>query len=321
MDKKKKRGLAVILGALGLGGLAALIFGSKSAGAAGIDPSLTDPFGGVKPTKGEIDPFGGVKPKKGTVTDPDAPPPEIGPVLPVGPTVGPFFPVGPTTPTGPAWPQIYGDYPGGAKFYQVKYGDTFGGQNSKTSIAYRYLLNEGFAAAKEHGQDDAQATAFAKQVAGSPKRRLEVINAIQCGGWDDAAYGTYGYGVDSKPSAHGRAIRLVQQHAPNRQLLEAGQQPQRNIRLKTPKDAGKGNAYGGDTSWRELELLWLPGLDRKVLWTSGGTELDFSPVWEDGTSQQNPPPWVIALGMGDASGDLSGSFGCAGTDGELDVGG
>lgn len=320
--KKRKRGILAILGLIGGGGLLALLFGSRNANA--DEPESPDEPGSDKPTL----PKTPGKPGEPTRVSPEPPPfkPTIWQqVVPKDPDPIRSDPDAPIL--GPAWPQLIVEYPKGASFYQVVWGDKFGG-TSGTSIAYRALLSEAYTAALEHGATAAEASAFAQKVAKNNKLRAEYIDAIQCSGWNDAAYGTYGYAgppLDptgpSKASDHGRAIRLVQQHAPNRQLLSEGKQPFRNIRLLTPADRGNGKAYGADTSWRDWELLWLPGVNREALWQSGGTELDLTtPMWPDGTTQLNPPPWVMALGMNDTTGDLAGSFGCPGSDGELEVG-
>ena len=238
--------------------------------------------------------------------------PKTGPDDPLFP--GPDTPDKPTPTDGPKIIDVVKDYPEGGHFYQVVWGDYFGGTNGNHSIAYRLLLSEAFLAAKEFGGlDDDEARDFAKQVAASPGRRKWAIDRIQCNGVNDALYGTYGYGKKSKPSQHGRAIRLLQQHANNLGLALAGQQPIRNIALKKKSDAGSGNAFGVDKADAgHYELLWLEPVDRQLLWESGGTQLAITKDrWPDGTSKALPPPSFLALGMVDNTDSVQGrTWGC-----------
>lgn len=336
MADAKQRKRAVVLGLLGLGGFGLLVSllvdgDEEPTGPKPSDPKPGDPKPGKpmqwgrKPGSGG----GGGEPKR-VPDEPDepTPPPPKPPTTPAKP--GGFKPPSepkppPDEPDDPSLPEIVVTYPRGGAFYQVLEDDVFLGTDSDHSIAYRYLLSEGYLAAIESGASPDEATEFARRVANDNGHRLSVMHAIQCGGFNDAAYGTYGYtyepgGGPSIPSAHGRAIRLVPQHAPNLDLLEAGDQASRNIRIKTLADKGKGNAFGFLPGWRSFELLWLPAIDRAKLWASGGATLDFGVFWNDGLSMQNPPAWVLARGIGDPAGDLSGSSGCPGGDGELEVG-
>ena len=83
--------------------------------------------------------------------------------------------------------------------------------------------------------------------------------------------------------------------------------------------AMKGNPADGSLRW--YELLWSPAIDRTELWESGGRTISTAGQWwPDGSTMENPPPWVMALGIDDNSGALEGDFGCPGSDGELEVG-
>lgn len=147
--------------------------------------------------------------------------------------------------------------------------------------------------------DDEGAQAFARRVANNIGNRVKYINAIQCSGWNDALYGTYGYGQNAAPAPTGRAIRLLPQHPNNLRRLRELRKPIRNIRLGTTNDQGKGNALGVDGSLRgNFELLWLPAIDIKTLWESDGDEVSMDgPTWQDGTRATVPPPWVQQLGI------------------------
>ncbi|MCH9682959.1 MAG: hypothetical protein K0V04_16100 [Deltaproteobacteria bacterium] len=204
------------------------------------------------------------------------------------------------------------DYPEGGRFYPVRYGDTFGGTRS-SGIAHRYLLSEGFLAAKEHGGlSDDEALDFAIGIS-TGGRRNRVIDFIQCSGWNDAMYGAEPK-QGTRVSDHGRSILLLPVHGPVAAQLANSEQPSRNI--------WRASGYGANEAWRELEFLWLPAIDRKVLWESDGKTLSTLGVWwPDGSTKENPPPWVMALGLGDETDDLDSitSWGCPGTDGALEV--
>lgn len=250
--------------------------------------------------------------------DDDLPGNDLPPYTPPSPPPGdppppqdPPPPEDPPPPVGPPWSELVDPYPRGARFYLVQQGDRFGGTHSKRSIAYRYLLSEAYLAAVEVGElEHEDALAWALGVGKQDKVRLEVIDLIQCSGWNDAMYGSNPVNV-SHASPHGRSIRLTPVHGPTEQQLREGQTPFRNVTMH-------GNPADGD--YRHYELLWLPAIDRVVLWESGGSAITTTNmVWDDGTSMENPPPWVMALGMGDLSDALSGDFGCPGSDGELEV--
>lgn len=200
------------------------------------------------------------------------------------------------------------DYPQAERFYRVVYGDTF------ASISSRYLKNEAYLAAKEHGDaSDSEALAFASKVASSGTRRLAITDLYQCSGWNDALYGAKPR-LGTRVSATGRSILLLPQHAPVAQLLLAGEPPSRNVRVSS--------GTGVDTTWRSFELLWGPAVDRKALWESGGSTITtLGMLWPNGSSKENPPPTIMDLGMDDESGELDiiTSWGCPGSDGEIDI--
>jgi len=214
-------------------------------------------------------------------------------------------------PREPPWEDLVVTYPRGGVFYPVVEGDRFGGTSSTRSIAYRYLLSEAYAAALEEGElVHDEAVAWALAVAKQDKLRLRVIDLIQCSGWNDAMYGTEPV-RQSHASQHGRSIRLWPVHGPTADLLAEGLTPFRNVRM---------NGNPGDPDFRHFEILWMPAIDRAVLWESGGQAITTTGMeWDDGSSMENPPPWVMALGIADRSDALVGSFGCPGSDGELEV--
>ncbi|MEX1365185.1 MAG: hypothetical protein AB1Z98_18805 [Nannocystaceae bacterium] len=222
-------------------------------------------------------------------------------------------PVFPPPEDDPPWSELLDPYPRGGVFYQVRTGDRFGGTSSTRSIAYRYLLSEAYLTATEvAGMEHEDAMSWAATVAKQDKLRLRVIDLYQCSGWNDAMYGADPVQV-SRASAHGRSILLRPVHGPTATLLHAGETPVRNVTMG-------GNPADGDL--RRFELLWSPAIDRVVLWDSGGEVLTTTGMlWPDGSSMENPPPWVMALGIEDGSGALQGAFGCPGTDGELEVDG
>ena len=346
MSSKKNRRWGLV-GLLGLGSLMMMGAGGRrpqqtedeptTGGSGGDGPPPDPPSDGPGGT--EPDGPGGTEPTGDgpIVVEPVAPTPT--PVVPTfpGPTpVVPTFP-GPTpvvptfpgpTPTddgpvvvepvfppsddGPPWPELVDPYPRGGVFYQVEENDRFGGKSASRSIAYRYLLSEAYLAAKDvGGLSNEEAMAWAAGVGKQDKNRLAVIDLYQCSGWNDAMYGADPV-LLSHASANGRSILLRPVHAPVALALERGQTPIRNITM------GGNPADGG---LRKYELLWSPAIDRTVLWESGGRTIStVGQWWPDGSTMENPPPWVMALGIDDNSGALEGDFGCPGSDGELEVG-
>jgi hypothetical protein len=351
MSKRRRWG---VMGLMGLGGLLVVGAvgsaagsgsgsGSGSGGGSGggsdDDPGGGDAGGG---SGGADDPYGDLPPPPPQTPDEPEPEPEPEPWYPgkhiggkggggttptpkptkPGTTSGPKPPIStpgdddpvlpePEPALEPPWSELLDPYPRGGTFYPVVENDRFGGTNSTYSIAYRYLLAEAYlAASEEGGLDHEDASAWALALGKQDKLRLRVIDLIQCSGWNDAMYGANPVTV-THASKHGRSILLRPVHGPTAELLEDGLTPFRNITMK-------GNP--GDSTQRHYELLWMPAIDREVLWESGGQVLTTTGMeWDDGTSMENPPPWVMALGIEDRSGALKGDFGCPGSDGELEV--
>ncbi|MCX4244214.1 hypothetical protein [Paraliomyxa miuraensis] len=323
--------------------------GSGSGGSGGSDDGGSDtgggsstgddPFGDLPPPPPPDDPFGDLPPPP--PPDDDDPDPEpwqpgkhIGggkggggttptpkPTQP-GTTDGPMPPIDtpedddpvlpePDDEFDPPWSELLDPYPRGGTFYPVVENDRFGGTNSTYSIAYRYLLSEAYLAASEvGGLDHEDASAWALAIAKQDKLRLRIIDLIQCSGWNDAMYGANPVTV-SHASKNGRSILLRPVHGPTAERIEDRFAPFRNITMA-------GNPADG--SYRDYELLWMPPIDREVLWESAGQVLTTTGMeWDDGSSMENPPPWVMWLGIDDLSGALVGDFGCPGSDGELEV--
>ncbi|MCH9686025.1 MAG: hypothetical protein K0V04_31610 [Deltaproteobacteria bacterium] len=332
MNKERNWGL---LGLLGLGGLLAIMGMASSDDddeSGGATPSNDPPGGGDPDGPGGTEPGGPDKPTTalswpppGTPTPKPRPPTTTPGKKPPTTTLGDNDPprvpppnddddpprVPPPPRQDPPWTELVDPYPRGNTFYQVVENDRFGGTSPKYSIAYRYLLSEAFLAAREiGGLDESEASTWAGAVAKQDKTRLAAIDLFQCSGWNDAMYGANPV-TQSHASGHGRSILLRPVHGPTASRLANEEMPFRNVTLG-------GNPADGNH--RGYELLWMPGIDRTILWESGGTVLSTSGVlWPDGTSMENPPPWVMALGMDDTSGALEGDFGCPGSDGELEV--
>jgi hypothetical protein len=192
--------------------------------------------------------------------------------------------------------EIEDSYPTPGRFYQVEAGDLFGGEISDRSIVYRALLSAGFLAAKNlGGYDDGAASQYARTIAKSEAARAVYLDRILCVHENDQLYGTYGYGAGASAGAHGRSIRLMRYHAPNRARLKAGHHAIRKIALGKPADAGTGTGTGDGNSY---EYLWLPAINLERLWDSGTWEdrIDSAGLtWEDGSSQFRPPPEVRQL--------------------------
>lgn len=273
------------------------------------DPPSDDPFGDLplppapdgpppKPPRAPLEP----RPSTPDPAEDDDDPPSDDPRPPRAPTRR----------DGPPWSELLDPYPRGGVFYQVVKDDRFGGTNSTRSIAYRFLLSEAYLTAIEvGGMGHEDALTWAAAVGRQDKLRLAVIDLFQCSGWNDAMYGANPVAV-SRASANGRSILLRPVHAPNYDLLEAGEPPVRNVTMG-------GNPADG--SMRKFELLWCPAINRVLLWDSGGSAIStYEMAWEDGNSMENPPPWVMDLEIQDESGSLPGSFGCPGSDGELELG-
>lgn len=297
-----------VIGLVGLAGLAGVgwLLLRPSTAHASTDTKKSDDTDESKPKPSGNRKFGGRIRRDGPQPRPSRPT--------TRPTDGPpARGVDRPTPTGdePTLGELVFEYPEGGGFYQAVYGDTMGGIRSG-SISRRFLLSEGYLAAKEYGGlSDDDARAWAADLAARGPMRVRAMDLIQCSGWNDALYGAEPR-RGTRVSPHGRSILLLPRHATNAKLLAAGESPVRNIRAKS------GESVHGD--WRKLEFLWLPAIDRRVLWESSGETLTTAgQVWPDGNTKHNPPTWVMSLGIIDESDDLDSfeTWGCPDADGEL----
>ena len=207
------------------------------------------------------------------------------------------------------------EWPMPATFYQVVSGDIFLGQNpgSSHSLVYSTLLSGAYTAAKElGGATHDEATAFAQSVAFSDNLRLDYYTLILCSPWNDALYGTYGYGdaIGSFDSPMNRAIRLLPSHPNNLARIRPGLPPSRNISPGNSATPGDGSGKPVDAGKRALELLWLPGINLQTLWDSGGEMITTEgATWDDGSNMLMPPPIVARLGADNVP---PGTWGCTG---------
>ncbi len=238
-------------------------------------------------------------------------PPEIDPKIYIPAVPAPQKPDEPPKDPDPPKPDpkaiadlIRDDWPKDGRIFKVSSGYQFLGKPPGTSkpIVYRAIADKAYRVAKEHGRSNDAALAYAKQIAGVGSNRLAYFHAIQCDAWNDQLYGTFGYGPKAMPSQHGRAIRLLPQHADNVARMLQGQAPIRSILLRTPNDAGKGNGIAaGGAPKGHFEALWLPEIDGEHMWLTGQIR-----VFTAG-----PPKLIDDLGMEDASGAPKGqSWGC-----------
>ena len=208
----------------------------------------------------------------------------------------------------PTWP-----LPG--TFYQVVSGDIFLGQNpgDAHSIVYSTLLSAAYHAAITVGGATAdEAKDFAQHVAFSDNLRLDYYTLILCSPWNDALYGTYGYGdnIGSFDSPMNRAIRLLPSHPDNFARISAGRSPARNISMGDASNPGDGSGKPIKSGERNLELLWLPAINLQILWDSKGLQITTEGMeWEDGTTKLMPPPIVADLA---ADRVPPGTWGCTG---------
>lgn len=208
----------------------------------------------------------------------------------------------------PTWP-----LPG--TFYQVEGGDIFLGENpgDSHSIVYSTLLSAAYHAAKTvGGVSDDEARDFAQSVAFDEGKRLDYYTLILCSPWNDAVYGTYGYGDPIGPfdSPMNRAIRLLPIHADNFERISAGLAPWRNIQIGNAGTPGDGSGGPMDDNHKSFELLWLPAINLEVLWSSNGEAITTEGMtWEDGSNMLMPPPVVAVLG---AENVPPGTWGCTG---------
>lgn len=232
----------------------------------------------------------------------------------------------PVVPLEPDPPAPIAVYPEGNAFYQVTKNDILGWALSglhTNAISQNMLARELLLCAIEHGKySNEAALAFANEHRRNRAATDKIVNEILCGGVNDACYGTWGYCGDAAilsgrcrdternhPGAHGRAIRLLRQHADNKLRLEQNLPLARVVDILSPKEKGNGKSRavrpampGGDNSY---PLLWLPGVDRKRLWESGGTVVEFVP------GQGNPPDFITDRGITDYSGSTLTTYGCA----------
>jgi hypothetical protein len=189
----------------------------------------------------------------GGPTDPDAPDPVEPPVEPSN--IDDF---------------IRPDYTKDGTVFQVQQGWIFGGVGSKR-ILFQAIADKAYRVAIEHGKGHDEALAYAQSIAGNQQNRNAYFRAILCEPFNDRLYGTYGYGEVAIPGPNGRSIRLLPQHADNIARMRAGESPIRSIRLRTPQDAGKGNAFAfpGAPSGH-LEAIYLPLINGAYMWATGG---------------------------------------------------
>jgi hypothetical protein len=237
--------------------------------------------------------------------------------------VEPPGPVGPTEPGN--IDDIIKPYPEGGNFYQIQQGNILGWAMSPgthwNSVVYNLLSRELFLAARQYGGlDDPGAHAFAAQHRGRKAHQNAIYIAIVCSAMNDYAYGTWGYDkAINHPGPHGRAIRLLTQHADNEMRLRQGLQIARTVSIKSPADKGKANSNpvhpatpGGDNTY---PLLWMPSMNREMLWATSGAALEIV--------DYNPPAWITDNGVEDYSGTLQSNkppfnvFGCG--DGQIEL--
>lgn len=216
------------------------------------------------------------------------------------------------------------DYPTPGTLLQVRYGDrllgTYSVENQGAdaegqalrSIAYTTLLTAGFMAAQDHGGlDDEGAAEFAREVAYDGTNRVDYTQLIQCNPWVDALYTTFGFGSKAWESPAGRALRFLPMHYDNRERLTQGLSPRRNVELGEPSDRGTGNGNGQDSKERNFAYIWLPKINLKRLWESGGVEVTTDDVsWSDGTNGIMPPPEVMDYGVENVPASVA--WGCLG---------
>lgn len=261
-----KRAVALVGGLALLG----LLFGSRRANAAeplDIDPPL--------PPDPDDDPSGEVEAPFSSVIGREESSQPATNVVPGG-VVGEDFTPGPPDVDG-----LLASNPEGQTLYQVVRGDAFGGQDG---IVARWLRSSGELAGMSQRQIG--------DMLRNTQLRFDAYQLLLCSWWNDALYGTYGYGSQSLPGLHGRAIRLLPQNADNLALLRRGESPRRTVSVGVPSDRGSGNSrrIGPGNSF---ELLWIPPLDLESL--SRGL-IQLAPGnWADGTSLANPPPSVTNL--------------------------
>lgn len=207
------------------------------------------------------------------------------------------------------------NYPRDGILHLVESGEIFLGTGNR-SIIYRALASAGYLAALEAGETEAKALEIGESVANNSSKRIQYLELIQCSPWNDALYGTWGYGNQAMAGPHGRAIRMMKYHPDNRQRIIDRLPPMRNIRLGDPSWRTEEPPRKAGPEWQEAakayEYLWLVKLDYKALYNDGIIAIDPTP-WEgaeDGLeSKIFPPPLVSSLG---ASNVPPGTWGCPG---------
>lgn len=208
------------------------------------------------------------------------------------------------------------DYPTPGHFYRVQSGDRFFGHGSAHNICWAALYEAAYQAAVEEGeQGDGAAREFASSIAGRSGKRSQYLELVLCSPWNDALYGTYGFGSSAYEGPHGRSIRLMPYHASNRQRIRDRLPPIRNIELGKPSDKKKGNAGPITSEHRDTwEYLWLPPLNLRLLWETG--EITTRHLeWEDGSNMLWPPPMIANLGIETMEPLGDREFGCLGVTG------
>ncbi|MGH1343781.1 MAG: hypothetical protein ACRBN8_19650 [Nannocystales bacterium] len=224
-------------------------------------------------------------------------------------------PVGPDP--GPEdLPDYYNDEnpdPGG--FYQV----THGGEDAKglLNIANRYALTSLFLAARNvGGLSRDEAIAWAQANAPGPAKLREWADYILCVAWNDVHYGSFRVTSNNRRGPHGRGIPFSPMHADNWRRIREGRSTLRNVRLHSANESGTPSNLGqGD---QKLPLMWMPQLDERVLWESGGKVLRAGGNWANGYSYYFPPPIVMRLSIEDPTDANLGIWGCG--EGEADYG-
>jgi len=173
-------------------------------------------------------------------------------------------------------------------------------------------------------QSDDEATAFAKEVAGNGSRRIQYLELIECGPYNDAVHATWGYAVGAKYGQEhvaptGRVIRLVKYHPDNRKRIQQGLPPMRNIELGDPswpkQDPPREAFWQWDEAKQAFEYLWLPKLDYDALWNELRIAVDPEP-WEGAVEEEVlrskifPPPVITNLGLANVPTGMT--WGCPG---------
>lgn len=216
-------------------------------------------------------------------------------------------PVGPN-PTIDELPDYYSDeWPDPQKFYQV----TAGGEDAKGlfNIARRYAEGCLYLAATDAGELKHEAAIeWAEERSPDAEKVREWADYILCVAWNDVIYGSRRVTPNNRRGPHGRGIPLSPIHADNWARMLDGRNPLRNVLLHKQGEVGTpGNVGRGD---RKLPLLWMPGVDMKVLWDSDGETLRAAGSWSNGFSYYFPPPVVMARSINDPTDAELGAWGC-----------